>query len=166
LLALAGCCAATVTQAQAHSPTQVQVQVLPNRGDVPGAMSAVPGVALAAAPNTGPSAAMNEADALLANSLAAVAPLRVARGIQNKVLEAMAMSRPTLVSAMGLEGITAQAGTEVLLAETAGDYGVWVDALLAGKYGELGARARHRVLAEFDWENNLKRVDAVLEKRS
>ena len=42
---------------------------------------------------------------------ACVAPMRIARGIQNKVLEAMAMGRPTVVTADALEGIKAVPGT-------------------------------------------------------
>ncbi|MFX4404606.1 glycosyltransferase, partial [Acinetobacter baumannii] len=39
-----------------------------------------------------------------------VAPLRIARGIQNKVLEAMAMARPVIASGAAAEGIVAQSG--------------------------------------------------------
>jgi sugar transferase (PEP-CTERM/EpsH1 system associated) len=41
----------------------------------------------------------------LAHAELAVAPLRVARGIQNKVLEAMAMARPVVASSAALEGL-------------------------------------------------------------
>src|SRR5438270_733322 len=50
---------------------------------------------------------------------AAVAPMRIARGIQNKVLEAMASARPVVATSDALEGIAAVPGTEVLAA--AGD---------------------------------------------
>ena len=49
----------------------------------------------------------------LAHANAAIAPLRIARGIQNKVLEAMAMARAVFVSTAGLEGIDAEPGREV-----------------------------------------------------
>ena len=39
-----------------------------------------------------------------------VAPLRIARGIQNKVLEAMAMGRPVVASPQAFEGVRAAAG--------------------------------------------------------
>ena len=55
----------------------------------------------------------------LAHAAAAVAPMRIARGIQNKVLEAMAMARPVVVTPDALEGIAAQPGTEVLVAADA-----------------------------------------------
>ena len=46
--------------------------------------------------------------------------MRIARGIQNKVLEAMAMGKPVVLTSGALEGIEAQPGTEVLLADDAG----------------------------------------------
>ena len=52
----------------------------------------------------------------VAHATACVAPMRIARGIQNKVLEAMAMGRPTVVTADALEGIHAVPGTDLLLA--------------------------------------------------
>lgn len=46
----------------------------------------------------------------------AVAPLRVARGLQNKVLEAMAMRVPVVASVAAAEGISAVAGRDLLVA--------------------------------------------------
>src|SRR5581483_7266162 len=43
----------------------------------------------------------------LAHSVCAVAPLRIARGVQNKVLEAMAMAKPAVVTPQALEGLSA-----------------------------------------------------------
>ena len=47
----------------------------------------------------------------------AVAPLRVARGLQNKVLEAMAMRVPVVASPAAFNGINAVAGRDVLVAD-------------------------------------------------
>ena len=97
-------------------------------------------------------------------AFAAVAPMRVARGVQNKVLEAMAMARPVLVSARGLEGIAAEDGQSVLLAETAEDYGRLLGRLLQGDYPELGKSARQCVLQGFSWDENLPEVVLLLGK--
>jgi sugar transferase (PEP-CTERM/EpsH1 system associated) len=51
-----------------------------------------------------------------ASAAAAVAPLRVARGLQNKVLEAMAMRVPVVGSPAAVDGINAVAGRDVLVA--------------------------------------------------
>ena len=58
----------------------------------------------------------------VAHATACVAPMRIARGIQNKVLEAMAMGRPTVVTADALEGIKAVPGTDLLLANGVDDF--------------------------------------------
>lgn len=99
-------------------------------------------------------------------AFAAVAPMRIARGVQNKVLEAMAMARPVLVSARGLEGIAAEDGQSVLLAETVEDYGRLLGGLLQGDYPELGARARQCVLQRFSWDENLPEVVLLLGKNA
>ncbi|WP_116364736.1 TIGR03087 family PEP-CTERM/XrtA system glycosyltransferase [Parahaliea mediterranea] len=94
----------------------------------------------------------------LQHSLAAVAPLRVARGVQNKVLEAMAMARPVLVSSAGLEGITAQDAREVLLAESADDYSRHLTAVIEGRHAGLGAAARARVRNDYSWDTAFLRL--------
>lgn len=98
----------------------------------------------------------------LQHALAAIAPMRVARGVQNKVLEGMAMGRPVLVSALGLEGIDADDGEHLLLAESASDYARHVQALLAGEHGGLGQRARDYVTRAFNWDDNLPEVALLL----
>lgn len=97
---------------------------------------------------------------------AVVAPLRIARGVQNKVLEGMAMARPVLLTDKGLEGITARPGEEVLLAENAEDYRRQLAAVLAGDHADLGLRARARVLADFTWDGNLPEVVSLLRAES
>jgi hypothetical protein len=93
-----------------------------------------------------------------------VAPLRIARGIQNKVLEGMAMARPTVVTPAALEGITATPGEEVLLASGADGFADQVVAAVsAGAAATVGVRGRRRVLADFDWDRNLTGFHRLLE---
>jgi sugar transferase (PEP-CTERM/EpsH1 system associated) len=101
----------------------------------------------------------------VAHAALSVAPLRVARGIQNKVLEAMSMARAVVVSPQALEGIDAVAGTEVLLAEQARET---ADTILAALADEalrtaLGLAARARVEASYGWDARLAPLDALLE---
>ncbi|WP_205422767.1 TIGR03087 family PEP-CTERM/XrtA system glycosyltransferase [Seongchinamella sediminis] len=98
----------------------------------------------------------------LKHALAAVAPMRIARGVQNKVLEAMAMARPVLVSHKGLEGIAAIDGEELLLAESLADYQRLLAEILAGAHDAMGDQARARVLRDFSWEDNLPEVVLLL----
>jgi glycosyltransferase involved in cell wall biosynthesis len=88
--------------------------------------------------------------------------MRIARGVQNKVLEAMAMACPVLVSDKGLEGIAATDREEVLLAETADDYQEIITALLNDEYPLIGERARQCVVKGFSWQQNLPEVVLLL----
>ena len=102
----------------------------------------------------------------IAHARVAVAPLRVARGIQHKVLEAMAMAKPVVVSAQALEGIDAVAGVELLLAQDAAQFIEQISGLLAQRVSTApatGAAARNRVQCSYSWFSNLSRIDARLE---
>ena len=101
----------------------------------------------------------------LAHAVAAVAPMRIARGIQNKVLEAMAMAKPTIVTSMGLEGISANDSVEVHVANDAPSFARKIDMIFDGMRmaGALGATARAKVCREFTWEGSLPRVRKMLE---
>src|SRR5205085_11021205 len=48
----------------------------------------------------------------------AVAPLRIARGTQNKILECMAMGIPVVATPQAAKGIQAVAGRDLLVGET------------------------------------------------
>ncbi|MDA8962019.1 glycosyltransferase, partial [Congregibacter sp.] len=88
-------------------------------------------------------------------ALAAVAPMRVARGLQNKVLEAMAMSKPVLVSPQAQMGIAADDGVGLLVASDYEDYERQFGLLFDGQYSGLGLAARDIVQQKYSWEANL-----------
>ncbi len=100
----------------------------------------------------------------LAHATAAVAPMRIARGIQNKVMEAMAMARATIVTADALEGIEATPGTELVLADTAEAIAEAALRLAADPAGaaRIGAAARRRVVADFSWDGRLAGFDRLI----
>lgn len=98
----------------------------------------------------------------LAHAAAAVAPLFIARGIQNKVLEAMAMARPVIASPQAFEGVRAVPGRDLLVAEGAEATAEAVCAVLEGRHAGLGDRARNAVRAGHDWAATLARLDAIL----
>ena len=90
-----------------------------------------------------------------------VAPLTLARGIQNKVLEAMAMARPVVASAAAAQGID-HAGT-IRVADGAATSAT-VAALLTDRTSAaaLGAAAQARVRDRYGWEACLAPLDAML----
>jgi sugar transferase (PEP-CTERM/EpsH1 system associated) len=97
----------------------------------------------------------------LAHAACAVAPLRIARGVQNKVLEAMAMARPVVVTAQAAEGIRAEAGRDFLLAQ---DEAGFVQAVIAQLQARASnAQARACILAHYDWARNMSAIDALFE---
>ncbi len=92
-----------------------------------------------------------------------VVPLRIARGIQNKVLEAMAMGKALVCTPQALEGIHAEPGRDVITASDADVFAGAVIQLLGDKnrVSELGTRARSFVEDHFSWKNNLAPLDAI-----
>ncbi|MCL5061121.1 MAG: TIGR03087 family PEP-CTERM/XrtA system glycosyltransferase [Candidatus Thermoplasmatota archaeon] len=100
----------------------------------------------------------------LAHAACAVAPLRIARGVQNKVLEAMAMARPVVASAQAAEGIRAQAGRDFILAQGEADFAHAVVAQL--QRTACNAPARDRILEHYDWARNLSAIDPLFEAAS
>lgn len=98
----------------------------------------------------------------IAHAAVAVAPLRIARGIQNKVLEAMALARPVVASPQAFEGIHATPGRDLLVADGVPALAAAVAAVLDGAHPGLGAAGRAAVAAGHDWPAALRRLDPLL----
>ena len=97
------------------------------------------------------------------HATASVAPLRIARGIQNKVLEAMSLARPVVVTSGALEGIEAVPGKEVILADNAADFAAACVTLATEPSGAaIGQAARNCVLQRYNWAARLSRYDNML----
>lgn len=92
-----------------------------------------------------------------------VAPMRIARGIQNKVLEGMAMGKPVIVTSKGLEGIKAQAGKDILLADRPEEFETQLVAILNHEHESMGARARNYVCQQCSWRSSLKHFVGFIE---
>src|SRR6266853_598653 len=100
----------------------------------------------------------------LAHARAAVAPLRIARGVQNKVLEAMAMARPVVASPQAAAGM--RPCMELLewttdVPETAAR--MLLKLLREPTPAALGDALRAHVSRHYSWNENLARVETILE---
>ena len=97
----------------------------------------------------------------LSHALAACLPLQIARGIQNKALEAMAMTLPVLATQDALLGIVDYPG---LLASVANDPQAMTAAALEllAMPRQTNSAGRACVLAHYNWDTNLKRMERFL----
>lgn len=104
----------------------------------------------------------------LQHAAAVVAPLRVARGLQNKILEAMAMGQPVVTVPSCADAIGAGADDGLQRAEAAEAFvqavGRWLSDAAARR--QQGARARDFVLERFGWDAHLATIDADLARCS
>jgi len=104
----------------------------------------------------------------LQHAAVVVAPLRVARGIQNKILEAMAMARPVVAAESCTLAIHAEPETELLSATNPTGFIHQISALLASpeRSASVGAAGRHRVLSDYSWSAHLSKIDAHLNTKA
>jgi sugar transferase (PEP-CTERM/EpsH1 system associated) len=95
-----------------------------------------------------------------------VAPLRIARGTQNKILESMAMGVPVVTSEVAARGVDAVPGQHLLCATTPAEECRAVVELLENRQRreELAAMARARVLSHHDWRASMLRLDSIIER--
>jgi sugar transferase (PEP-CTERM/EpsH1 system associated) len=107
-----------------------------------------------AAPNVVVTGEVPDTRPWLAAADVVVAPLTLARGIQNKVLEAMAMGKPVVASPAAAEGIDAEVGVELLVAGSPAMQAAAIGALLTDPLHarSVGTAARDRVLARYSWD--------------
>ena len=138
----------------AHHPTLRFHIVGANPGPAVRALAARPGVVVTGrVPDVRP---------YIEHAEASVAPLRIARGIQNKVLEAMAMARPVVASSQAFEGVRATPGHDLLVADGPAATIEAVLAILAGRHPGLGAAARHAMQSGYAWDSTLAPLDDIL----
>ncbi|WP_425257360.1 TIGR03087 family PEP-CTERM/XrtA system glycosyltransferase [Rubrivivax sp. RP6-9] len=92
---------------------------------------------------------------------AVAAPVRLARGIQNKVLEAMAMGRPVVATSRCVQAIDAQVNEHLLAADNADAFVRELGDLLdfPARAEHIGQAARERVVARYGWTARLRGLD-------
>lgn len=95
----------------------------------------------------------------------AVAPLRIARGTQNKILESLAMGVPVVSSATAAKGIDAEPGEHFLAAEDARDLAAMTLRLLqdTAERDRLAKAGRARMESHHNWPASMRRLDKIIE---
>jgi glycosyltransferase involved in cell wall biosynthesis len=93
-----------------------------------------------------------------------VAPLRIGRGVQNKVLQAMAMGLPVVASTVAHRGLEAQPGRHLLVEDEPAAFAARVVALLRdpGAGHALGRQARAFVESNHAWDASCARLEVDL----
>jgi len=97
----------------------------------------------------------------IAHAAVSVAPLRIARGVQNKVLEAMAMGKAIVATSAAMEGIAYQTDLAITVSDSAVDFAEQLASLLAKPAVANGNR--EFVKAHFSWQHNVAKLAAFLQ---
>ncbi len=120
--------------------------------------------ALAALPGVTVTGEVPDVRPWLAAADVVVAPLLLARGVQNKLLEAMAMARPVVASAAAATGIDAAPGEHLLVVDGATATAEAVDSLFNDRAAaaRMGQAARARMIARYGWEARLAPLGDLL----
>jgi sugar transferase (PEP-CTERM/EpsH1 system associated) len=101
---------------------------------------------------------------LVLRSALTVAPLRIARGTQNKILESMAMGVPVVASKEASRGVDAVPGKHLLTATSPETYRdavlhIMDNTSMRARFAQAG---RKRVLERHSWAASLKKLDALI----
>jgi glycosyltransferase involved in cell wall biosynthesis len=101
----------------------------------------------------------------LTNSAVSVCPLRAGAGVQNKILESMAIGIPVVTTSIGLQGIEAKPEQELLVADEPHQFADNVVRLIKDRElsAKLSKNARKLIEEQYTWEKSLSSLDKVIE---
>lgn len=96
-----------------------------------------------------------------------VTPLRIARGLQNKVLEAMSTGNAVVATSNATDGIICHNKKDIIIANDEDEFAKEVISLLKDKYRreEIGRNAVENIRQNYSWEENLKKFDDLLQNK-
>jgi len=99
-----------------------------------------------------------------ASSLIFIAPMRLGTGLQNKLLEAMAMRIPTVTTSLADAALQARDGKETMIGDTARELATHLLALLNNpeKREAIADNALAYVQKKFDWERSTALLEAIM----
>ena len=93
-----------------------------------------------------------------------IAPLEIARGTQNKILESMAMGVPVVCSRQAAGGVDAVPGEHLLVHDTPAELVEAIVRILGSRElrRQLADAGRARVLSNHSWPSSMQRLDALI----
>ncbi len=94
-----------------------------------------------------------------------IAPMQIGTGLQNKLLEAMAMKIPSITSPLANSALKAKPGKEILVGETPGDYAKLIALLLddPAKAEDIATGGYQFVLNNYNWEKATAVLDSIMQ---
>jgi polysaccharide biosynthesis protein PslH len=103
---------------------------------------------------------------LARRSAVTVAPLGIARGTQNKMLEAMAMGVPVVCSDEALRGVDAVHGEHLLAARAPQEYADAIVEIISNpaRRAALAKAGRQRMQERHTWSHSMRRLDGIVER--
>jgi sugar transferase (PEP-CTERM/EpsH1 system associated) len=92
-----------------------------------------------------------------------IAPMQLGTGLQNKLLEAMAMKIPCITSPLAHQALKARAGEEILVAGTPAEYAAHIISLLGDPpvAGSIAEKGHEFVLRNYSWERETAKIEAL-----
>lgn len=93
-----------------------------------------------------------------------IAPMQIGTGLQNKILEAMAMKIPCITSPLAFQPLNARGGTDILVASTPEEYAAQVLALLGdpAKAAQIAENGYRFVRDNYSWEKETEKLERVM----
>jgi len=93
-----------------------------------------------------------------------IAPMQIGTGLQNKILEAMAMRVPCITSPLAFQAIQAKEGEDILIANAPDEYAHHIFNLLAnpGQAKDIAMKGYEFVHRNYNWETETAKIEALL----
>jgi glycosyltransferase involved in cell wall biosynthesis len=109
---------------------------------------------------------VEDLDPYFSKSALTVIPVRAGSGMRVRILEAFARATPVVTTTVGLEGIQAEPGREVLVADNPADFAQSVLHILQDKtlQERLSVNGRHLVEHKYDWQVVLGELDKIYQR--
>ena len=92
-----------------------------------------------------------------------IAPMRIGTGLQNKLLEAMAMNVPCITSSLANQALRAKDKEEILIANNAREYADYIIKMLDNKElsQNIAQAGKAYVFNEYSWQNSCEKLSSI-----